>query len=479
MNIDNLPNEAALISNYNQILNCQAIKEDVSHVQDILKELNIKQVGLYLDNSPEWLIVSLASLFSDVTIVPLPVFFSTQQISHILSVTKLDGIIGNNPQVLCELIPEGTLTSITDKLFICSKNDNQSNLGQFSGILTFTSGSTGTPKGVLLPYKNVINQLNAIYEHLKPDYAINYLVLTPLSILLENIIAIDTLLNKGTVHVNSIHKFLNLSNFSIQVEELFHYISSTNVNTLLLMPLFLQQIVNYMTEHQIEFPRSVKFIALGGAFTSLNLLKKAQALKLPVYQGYGLSESCSIVSMNTIQNNKIGSVGKILPHVRVKIAEDNSVLVTGNLFQSYLGEQPIAQEEYYNTGDLGYIEEDYLYITGRKKNIMVLQNGRNVSPEWIENEILQIHSVAYVVVIGHAYPFVSVIIDPKPTFNREEFIQELNLINQNLPEFAQVRQFIIADQHFTYENKLLTIKQKPNNQLVIELYKDKINDLYS
>lgn len=478
LKISSLPDSATIECLSGEILSAVEIKAAALNIQGVLKKLDVRHVGIYLDNSPEWLLTSLVTMANNISVIPLPIFFSEQQLTHILSVTDLDSVIGSNPDFLVRLMPHGSLYKISDVLYIIHIQKPSSRLGAFSGILTFTSGSTGSPKGVLLPYSNIYKQLDAIYTHLQPDYSINYLTITPLSILLENIIAINTLLHGGTVHVNSVYQLLDIINFSLKVEEMSEYIYRTKVNTLLLMPLFLQQWIEYLEKNGINSPASIKHIALGGAMTPLNILEKAQKLGLPVYQGYGLSESCSIVSMNTKSNNKIGSVGKVLPHVNVMITKQNNILVKGNLFHSYLGEAPIDPDEFYDTGDLGYIENDYLYITGRQKNIMVLQSGRNVSPEWIENEVLQIPSVSHVVVIADSRPYVTVIIDPKETFTLETFERELNDINIRLPGFAQIHKFIIADEPFTRTNKLLNIKHRPDSKMVIEHYKNRIDELY-
>lgn len=478
LQLSNLP-DSMIIESGGKRLDANEIKAATLNMQELFEKLGVKQAGLYLDNSPEWLLVSLVTMASNITLVPLPIFFSEQQLNHILSSTDIDCLLGANPDFLIKFMPNGSLIKITDSLYLIHEQKHGTRLGSFSGILTFTSGSTSSPKGVLLPYSNVYKQIEAIYNHLQPDYDLNYLTITPLSILLENIIGLVTLFHGSTVHVNSVHRFLDIANFSLKVEEINHYINENKINTLLLMPLFLKQWIDHLEQQGLSKPASIQYIALGGAMTPINILEKAQKLGLPVYQGYGLSESCSVVSMNTKIHNKLGSVGKVLPHVTVRITDQQNILVKGNLFQSYLGEAPINPDEFYDTGDLGYLENDYLYITGRQKNIMVLQSGRNVSPEWIENEILRIPSVSNVVVIADSRPYVTIIIDPKEHFEVNAFDKELKNINKRLPGFAQIHKFIIANEPFTRTNRLLNMKHRPDSRMVIEHYQSDIDKLYN
>ncbi|KTD59573.1 2-acylglycerophosphoethanolamine acyltransferase [Legionella santicrucis] len=473
--INSIPSSAAICFNFKQMIEADEMKQQVKQLQEALALTNLKCLGLYLDNSPEWLYVSLATMAAEISLVPLPLFFKLEQINYIISSTQMDGIISHDPQILSQLMPEGRLTKLANNLFIIQKEPSSS---VFQGILTFTSGSTGAPKGVLLPYANVVKQLNAIYAHLQPENLIRYLSLMPFSILLENLIAIDTLLHGGVVYLQPVASFLDLNQFSIKVAPLLVYLQTSEIDTLLLMPLFLEQLMDSLENHQLTLPESIRFIALGSAMVSSSLLSRAAKLNLPIYQGYGLSESCSIVSMNTVQENKLGSVGKVLPHIDLKIDEQNSILIRGNLFQSYLGETAINPDEFFDTGDLGYLEDGFLYFTGRKKNLMVLSNGRNVSPEWIENELSVINSIKHLVVEGDSRPFISVIIDPKPNFDEALWLERLGAINQKLPAFAQVKAYLIAREPFTRENHLLTLKHRPDTRAIRRVYQKELEAVY-
>ncbi|MCW8471342.1 AMP-binding protein [Fluoribacter gormanii] len=461
-----------------EVYTSEEIQKRVLLLTDIFKQTKVKKLAILMDNHPNWIIVSLAALAADVWLTPIPVFFTAEQIENIMKSLHPDSIVSDSSETLMRLTGESA-TKISDGLFLARIEPYpQNNDTNFSGILTYTSGSTGAPKGVLLPYANVIKQINALYDHVNPDSPIRYLAITPLSILLENVICLTVIKFGGALFLEPVSRFLNVTNFGIKVEELINYIDVHQIDTLLLMPIFLENMINFLEAKQKEAPSCIKLIAVGSAMINQNLIKRALALKLPVYQGYGLTESSSIVSMNTRHNNNSLSAGKILPHIQVKIGPENNILVKGNLFHSYLNEEPINQNEFYDTGDLGFVEHGFLFITGRKKNIFSLMSGRNISPEWIESKVYKfIPQVKNIAVIGNGRPFVSIIVDLNAPISDKDFQNKIKLVNNELPGFAHIKAYCISTEPFSIENNLLDRKSRPNTARIIEHFKAKIQDI--
>ena len=146
----------------------------------------------------------------------------------------------------------------------------------------------------------------------------------------------------------------------------------------------------------------MRFAAVGGAPVSPRLLQRAADLGLPVFEGYGLSECASVVCLNTPGHHKPGSVGRPLPHLRLRVADDGEVTVSGQAFSAYLGEKPSAAG-YWPTGDLGELDEDgFLYLRGRRRNVFITAFGRNVAPEWVERELTLEPAIAQAAVFGEA-----------------------------------------------------------------------------
>ena len=126
----------------------------------------------------------------------------------------------------------------------------------------------------------------------------------------------------------------------------------------------------------------------------------ARVAGLPAYEGYGLSECASVVALNAPGAVREGSVGRVLPHATLRIDEAGEIHVRGATMLGYLGEEGASPEEV-ATGDLGFINDDgYLYVQGRRKNLLITSLGRNVSPEWVERELLAHTSIGQAVVFG-------------------------------------------------------------------------------
>ena len=212
-------------------------------------------------------------------------------------------------------------------------------------------------------------------------------------------------------------------------------------------------------------------MAVGGATVSEELLIAAKAHRLPVYQGYGLSESSSVVAINTPQNNKIGSVGKVLPHIDLSIAADGEIILHNILFSGYLKQQQDSSQAF-ATGDIGHLDDDgYLYISGRKKNIFINSFGRNISPEWVESKILAKSEILQAVVFGEAMPFLTAVIVTKNPALANVQIEELN---KTLPEYAAIKSHIFAVEPFSVKNKQLTGSGKLRREAIFKQYQNQI-----
>ncbi len=147
-------------------------------------------------------------------------------------------------------------------------------------------------------------------------------------------------------------------------------------------------------------------LCCGGAPVHPDLLRRLDDHGLPVHEGYGLSENSSVVSWNTPAARRIGTVGRPLPHVRVRIADDGELLVNStSLFAGYTRDDPssliLDADGWLRTGDLARLDaEGFITITGRKKNVIITAAGRNIAPEWVEAQYAQLPFVRAVAVVG-------------------------------------------------------------------------------
>jgi long-chain acyl-CoA synthetase len=225
-------------------------------------------------------------------------------------------------------------------------------------------------------------------------------------------------------------------------------------------------------------PGSLRFAAVGGARTAPALIERARRLSLPVYEGYGLSEAGSVVSLNLPDRDHVGSTGRALPHARVRIADDGEVLVSGTLFNGYLGRPGAAAGEW-RTGDLGRLDANgYLHITGRKRSAYITAYGRNVSPDWVEGELLAASAVMQAAVFGEGRPYNVAVLVPHPRATTGTVSRAMAEANRRLPDYARVPRWVIANEVFTPANGL-SRGGGVNRSAVAEAYAAEIENLYA
>ena len=257
------------------------------------------------------------------------------------------------------------------------------------------------------------------------------------------------------------------------IEALHHYQPTITV----LVPHLVKILVEAATQGA-RLPASLRYIAVGGAPVSRSLLKRARALGLPVYEGYGLSEAGSVVSMNVPGKDCIGSAGQPLSHGSVHIADDGEIVVRGKLFSGYLG-QSIRQIEEWATGDIGFIDSHgHLHVTGRKKTAFATAHGRNIAPEWIESELTGTPAIAQAALFGEARSWNIAVVVPRDTASIVRVGHDIEALNHGLPDYAQVKGWIIADEPFSARNGLANGVGAINRQAIAARYSSQIERLY-
>jgi long-subunit acyl-CoA synthetase (AMP-forming) len=254
---------------------------------------------------------------------------------------------------------------------------------------------------------------------------------------------------------------------------------SLRPSVLNLVPQLLQQLVEAAESGQ-SAPSSLRFIAVGGAPLAGALLERAARCGLPVFQGYGLSEAASVVTLSTPAANRVGTVGRPLPHTRVRIAASGEILVRGATFSGYLGQPPRTASGWLATGDLGHVDDDgYLHVTGRIDHRFVTAHGRNVSPEWPEQVLQSCPGILQALVFGHARPFNVALLVPGEACGARRLERAVASANAALPGYAQVRRYLVADEPFTVANGLLTPTRRPRREVILARYAARLEALYA
>ena len=248
--------------------------------------------------------------------------------------------------------------------------------------IIYTSGTTRNPKGVVQTDK----QINIVIQNLLNVFNVQsfdkYFSILPISTLLEQICATHIALqaNSKTIFNSNISKNV----FSLNEDQIQLIINSLP-NLLCLAPNLLGQIIDNLEKKPNSlFNENIKSICVGGSKTSETILDKGiNQLKLPIYEGYGLSEFCSVVAVNSKRNSKIGTSGKILPNINCEIINDEIVLSGPTKMEGYFPNKDNNPKFY--TGDIGALDkEGFLTVYGRKDEVLILDNGRNIHPEYIK-----------------------------------------------------------------------------------------------
>lgn len=252
----------------------------------------------------------------------------------------------------------------------------------------------------------------------------------------------------------------------------------------------------------------LKFFISGGAPLGKEIAEFFLAADLKILEGYGLTETSPVITVNLLNLIKPGTVGPTIPNSEVKIAEDGEILCKGpNVMRGYYKQEDATREVlepdgWFHTGDIGHLDQDNcLVITDRKKELIVTSGGKNVAPAPIENSLKVIKYVSQAVLLGDKRKFISVIIVPEfealkkwadrndvtfssvPELLKNDKILDLyhrkiEEVNENLARYEQVRKFTLLEEELTQESGELTPTLKVKRRIVNEKYKDLIDNLY-
>ncbi|HEU0219300.1 MAG TPA: AMP-binding protein [Gallionella sp.] len=460
-----------------------------------LRAAPARTIGLALDNSPLWAVLDLAGLHAGKPLIPLPFFFSAEQIAHSIRDAGIDCILTDQPEQYRKLLEAAGIETgavlahdLDGQAFseIRLRNIAARELPAGTVKVTYTSGTTGHPKGVCLSadaLQQVASSLLAATRGRQDDRHVSVL---PLSTLLENLAGVVVpLLAGASCHLLPLAEVGLSGSTGLDVKKMLAALIRCRATTTILTPQLLHAMVAAI-EAGHPAPKQLRFVAVGGAPVAPRLLQRAEALGIPVFEGYGLSECASVVALNTENERRVGSVGKPLPHAQVKFAEDGEILVAGATLLGYTGDAPAQPGEcssikFWPTGDIGHLDEQgFLHLTGRKKNIFITSFGRNVSPEWVERELTLHPAIAQAAVFGEARPWNVAVIVPHGT--TPEAIGAVNHAiaeaNRVLPDYARVKYWLPAQAPFLPQNGQLTANGRLKRAAIWQLYQAAIEQLY-
>lgn len=430
-----------------------------------LDALGAQRVALALDNAADWVAWDLALLDSGRVCVPVPGFFSPQQQAHVLDSAGVNTLIGD-PIVAARVagfdeVEEGILQRMPGTVPLLPAGTLK---------ITYTSGTTGQPKGVCLDADAQLAVAHSLADVSMVCGAERHLCVLPLATLLENVGGVYAALLAGAVVELAPQAALGMTGASgFDAACFVRTLQERRPHSLILLPQLLLALVA-AAEQGAALPDSLRFIAVGGGRVSPGLLRRAEALGLPVFEGYGLSECASVVCVNSPAARRIGTVGRPLLHAALRLAADGEVEVRGARMLGYLGE-PAPAGDWLPTGDLGHFEDGFLVLHGRKKHQFVTAFGRNVNPEWVEAELAQQAPIAQAWVHGEALAANFAVIVPRRADCPDADIDAaIATANAALPDYARVHRWLRADEAFTLHNGLLTANGRLRRVAMAERY---------
>ena len=323
--------------------------------------------------------------------------------------------------------------------------------------ILFTSGTTGVSKGVMLCHRNLTENATCLDMKIPAGTVsmtllpINHVYCLTMDIIKGIYIGVVSCINDSIMHVQK--------NMKVYQPEM-----------ILLVPLVIESIYaklkaagNLLPKKVIAkqaFGGNLKTICSGGAYLDPDYVDKFAEYGITILQGYGMTECSPVISNNLAWDNRKGSVGKLLPNCEAKIVDDEIWVKGSSVMMGYYKMPEETAETlvdgWLRTGDLGYIDEDnFVYITGRKKNLIILANGENVSPEEIENEICK-NDLVKEIIVREKEKVIQAEIFPDYEYAKKKHIKDipeklqevLDEYNKTAPVYKRVLDLVVRETEF-------------------------------
>lgn len=413
--------------------------------------------------------------------------------------------------------------------------------------IVYTSGTTGNPKGVMLSHSNFASNAVAAAEAMGFNYNQTSLSFLPLSHVLERVVnyvmqycgatiayaeSIDTIGDNlqevkpsAFVAVPRVFEKIytrilqNIENDKPLKRKIFYWAlgigkqASVYTTRGKSMPTTLA--AKHALADKLVFSKirartggNLEFAVSGGAPLMKELAEFFFAVGINIYEGYGLTETSPVICINRPKYVKPGTVGQAIEHVEVKIAEDGEILARGpNIMQGYFNNpdataEVINQDGWFHTGDIGEIDEEgFLKITDRKKEIIVMSNGKNVAPQPVENKLKTSPYIEQAVLVGNNQKYMAALLYPnfealekaakEQGFKAEspeemahskavqDFLRkEIDQLTEEFARYEKVKKFALLTEEMTQENDCLTPTLKLKRRVIQNKYESLIHSLF-
>lgn len=527
------------------------------------------RVAILSENRPEWAIADFGILTAGAVTVPMFSTLTAAQVGYILKdsgakiicvsterqlrkVTAIREEVATLEQVILFDSVEGEYpVGVIGFEAVCELETDETNAPASEediATIIYTSGTTGAPKGVMLTHANFISNLEAcksLVDVGETDVLLSFL---PLSHVFERLGGHYVPLFSGAKVAYAESPFTVAQNMQevcptvmLSVPRLYETMHDRILRAVQAGSSLKQKIFHWGVSvgsavssaiQQGKKPSAIlqlkagladklvfaklkaatggklRFFVSGGAALPQSIAEFFHAAGLLILEGYGLTETSPVISINYPGRWKFGTVGLPIPGVEVQIAEDGEILTRGpHVMKGYFNNESATAEVidadgWFHTGDIGIIDEDgFVKITDRKKNIIVLSNGKNVAPQPLESELVQSPFINQIMLVGNERKNLAALIVPNldalkawaeessvetdalgamlQTREVQQLIQsEIRSRLTDFADFEQVRRFALLEKEFTQENDEMTPTLKLKRNVIIEKYGDVIEGMY-
>ena len=450
-------------------------------------------IALMGESSLGWIASYLGIITGDNVAVPLDALLPVEDIIDLLNRSKTQ-VLFLSPKLLpyataaikaCPMLKQiwllqdsyelnvddakiGALPELIDlgnkKADVAPSNENE------IATIIFTSGTTGKSKGVMLTQKNLLENVENVNYEVEPGRVL----MSVLPIHHAYCLVMDWL------------KGFSLGAILCINDSFMHMVRNMHIykpSVMLMVPLMIESIYKRLaasTEQYANQPEEVlkkvraqiyedvfggklEIIFTGGAHLEPFYIEEFKKYGIEILEGYGMSECSPVISTNTRDYNKPGSIGKPLSNVQIKISEDGEILVRGTSVMQGYYDMPKETEEAFtdgwlHTGDKGYLDEDgFLFINGRVKNLIIMSNGENISPEEIENKLGLNPLVKEVIITGNGTGLTANIYPDEELASRhglnafmvqDNLKQFIDSFNANQPSYRHITKLVVRTEPF-------------------------------
>lgn len=527
------------------------------------------KIAILCKNRPEWMMLDLAVQQIGAVLVPIYPTIGVNDLEFIFNDAKVKYAFVNDEELFLKVLSiknkSATLKEIytfehvpnarhwkevtdlaTDELINKIKPLSDKITYEDLATIIYTSGTTGTPKGVMLSHKNILSNVMDCQEcfdeiGLRNERALSFL---PLNHIFERMVTYIFLFTEVKVYYaesldtigenlkevkpavfTTVPRLLEKTYERIMAKaaelkgirkKLFFWALALGERFEINKNQGLWYNMQLALANKLVFSKwrealggKVKAIVTGSAACQVKLLKVFTAAKIVIMEGYGLTETSPVISVNRFveKNRKFGTVGPLIKNVEVKIAEDGEILCKGsNIMMGYYKRPDLTNEVmtdgWFHTGDIGKIVDDrFLKITDRKKEIFKTSGGKYVAPLPIENKMKESHWIEQIMVVGADKKFTSALIVPafnvlkewyagqRKTYPGNEavirdskvleiFKDAIERYNQFFNHVEQVKKFELLPHEWTVDGGELTPTLKLKRKVIMEKYRDAIERIY-